>query len=192
MYFNASWNTFIIYFLSVLTLVTAYEVVKQLTSLILRGDARVSMVTLLISSLYSHFYSFWVYFNIFNDDFYAQFWHQALFTSTELLSTVLVYQMCSRTVALKSRNLLAILTVAVFHILCSVVDNFFQNVVRRGGALNQVVRDLGLMSADLLHFVVCLYLLRQMLSTSQQHITRRDIMVSLGTILLLFCVTRSL
>jgi hypothetical protein len=49
-----------------------------------------------------------------------------------------------------------IATIALFHILCGMTDQFYFNVFKMSGKFHQVVRDILLMSTDCLQFCVVL------------------------------------
>ena len=153
-YFNYTWNTLLIYTLLVTSVTLTYEVTKNLVKLIARQQARISMVILLATSIYPHYYTFWSYFNAYNDDFYDQYGHQALFSSTEILSSFCVYQMCSKKWTLSHRKLLIVVTIGAFHIVASAMDQFVYNVVRVGGEWHQFSRDLSFMTVDVLHLII--------------------------------------
>ena len=153
-YFNYTRNTLLIYTLLVTAVTLTYEVTKNLVKLIARQHARMSMVILLATSIYPHYYTFWSYFNAYNDDFYDQFWHQALFSSTEILSSFCVYRMCSKKRTLSHGKLLIVATIGAFHIVASAMDQFVYNVVRVGGEWHQFSRDLSFMAVDVLHLVI--------------------------------------
>ena len=153
-YFNCTWNTFLIYAMVVATMLISYETTKNLVKLVTRQHARVSMVTLMALSVYPHYYTLWSYFNAYNDDFYEQFWHQAVFSVTEVLSSVCVYQMCNSQMALPVRKLLVVINIAVFHIMASAMDQFVVNVIQSGGQWHQFSRDLSFMVIDFVHLIV--------------------------------------
>ena len=181
-YFNCTSNTIIIYILLLVTVILTYEMVKNVTKLVARKQARISMVMLLATSLYPNYYTFWVYFNAFNDDFYKQVWHQAVFSVTELVSSYCVYHMCNRQEDLSLRKLLAVISIAIFHISSSAMDQFVSNVLRRGGKMHQISRDIGLMVCDIIHLIIpTLYLiskLKHVVSLSSQ--IKKDFYLAIG------------
>lgn len=79
-YFNATENTFKIWLMVAGFLVILYECVRWLASLWLSARLRCSMALLFFSSLFSHYYSWWIYINYYNDEFYSQWNHQLIFT----------------------------------------------------------------------------------------------------------------
>lgn len=80
MYFNATENMFKMWTLTVVAIISLYECVKYLVSILSINKMRYSMLMLFGSSLFAHYYSWWMYVNYYNDNFYAQFYHQSLFT----------------------------------------------------------------------------------------------------------------
>ncbi|KAJ1528074.1 hypothetical protein ONE63_007992 [Megalurothrips usitatus] len=150
-YFNATGNTLKIWVLTVAAVILLYECVRQLTFLGLRCRLRLSMTLLFLSSLFSHYYSWWVFVNYWNDDFYSQWNHQLFFTITEVVSTAFVMRLADNRVSLTPFTILSIVGIALIHVLTSGTDQFILNVVRGEGYLHQVMRDLSLMIPDILH-----------------------------------------
>ena len=192
-YFNYTWNTLLIYTLLVTSVTLTYEVSKNLLKLIARQQARMSMVILLAASIYPHYYTFWSYFNAYNDDFYDQFWHQALFSSTEILSSSCVYQMCNQKLTLSLGKLFIVATIGAFHIVASAMDQFVYNVVRVGGEWHQFSRDLSFMAVDVLYLVISSWHLvkssRDFMNSAQ---LRRYMLYPMVTFCLLVTVCRIL
>ncbi|RXG63742.1 hypothetical protein Avbf_05775 [Armadillidium vulgare] len=62
----------------------------------LQFGIRPTMFVLLCSSIFPHYYSYWSFFNYWNDEFYKQFYHQLYFTITELISTAAVLYLLDR------------------------------------------------------------------------------------------------
>ena len=145
---------FKMWILTIIAAIVAYEVVKHLVQLFMHARLRYSMFILFTSVLYSHYYAWWGYINAYNDDFYSQWYHQALFSITELVSTVSVVYLCSKDNAIKPRLLIVIISIAVFHILASGADQFIENVVQGKGAWHQFLRDLGFMIPDMMHIAI--------------------------------------
>jgi hypothetical protein len=54
------------------------------------------MCILFLSVVYPHYYAWWAYFNYYNDDYFAQCYHQLFFTATEMVSTVTVLSLVDR------------------------------------------------------------------------------------------------
>ncbi len=190
-YFNATWNTLVIYCLSAVTLIATYEIVKRTSKLILTRQARLPLVLVLISSFYAHAYSFWTYFNVYNDDYFDQIWHQSIFSSTELVSSILVFQMCRTKSPLNPRKLLTVVSLAAFHIVSSLLDQFFTNVVQGQGEVHQVVRDVGFMTSDLLHVILCSwYLRRQTQGSSVTDLCSQDVQFAVVGVCVLTLMSR--
>lgn len=80
LYFNATQNTMKMWILTVIVVITFYECVKRLTVLILQHRVRYSMLILFALSIFSHYYSWWICINYYNDDYYYQWNHQLFFT----------------------------------------------------------------------------------------------------------------
>ena len=67
------------------------------------------MVILFGSVIYPHYYAWWAYVNYYNDDYYAQFWHQLFFTVTELISTVIVLSLVNSKTPVTPRKVLIVM-----------------------------------------------------------------------------------
>ncbi|XP_066589937.1 uncharacterized protein [Prorops nasuta] len=157
MYFNATTNTLKIWITVVIGIITFYETVKYLTWLAFQQRLRLSMMILFATAVFSHYYSWWVYINYWNDDFYSQWYHQFFFSSTELISTLLVIHLADNKNTITHRKAFGIAAIAILHILAGGWDQFFTNVVRGEGYAHQVVRDLGFMIPDILHVAIPLW-----------------------------------
>ncbi len=166
--------------MSVVAGVLCYETTKHLVRLYQTGTLRKQWLLLLISSIYPHYYTWWSYFNAWNDDFYEQWWHQALFSITELVSTLYVIQLCDLHNSVQRRPIMVIFVIAVFHIVASGLDQFISNVVYQQGEWYQTARDLGFMTVDLLHLVISAHQLLCATSMSTKHW-----MAIIGAVLLL-------
>ena len=64
-------------------------------------------------------------FNAFNDDYYAQVWHQLLFSTTELASTVCVVHMADARNNIKPGMVLFVMRQAVLLYGCGCAKYFF-------------------------------------------------------------------
>ena len=80
-----------------------------LLQLILSGTYRWRMIALFTSVIYPHYYAWWAYVNYYNDDYYAQCWHQLFFSATELLSTGVVLHLISTNSYVTPRKILIIM-----------------------------------------------------------------------------------
>lgn len=161
-YFNSTFNTFKIWVITVIAVVVLYECGKYVFSLVLHKQVRWTMLVLLLSIIYPHYYSWWSYFNYWNDEFYSQWYHQLYFTATEIFSTACVILLANKLRPLSIFPLLVILDVAVAHILVSGFDQLVSNVVRGEGNLHQVLRDVGFFLPDLMHIGVALFEMRRL------------------------------
>lgn len=139
MYFNATSNTLKIWIAIVVGIIIFYETVKYLARLALNRRLRVSMLILFSTAVFSHYYSWWVYINYWNDEFYTQWYHQMFFSITELVSTVLVVHLADQKNPITYRKALAIVAIAILHILAGSWDQFVTNVIRGEGYAHQVL-----------------------------------------------------
>ena len=73
------------------------------------GTYRWRMIASFASVIYPHYYAWWAYVNYYNDDYYAQCWHQLFFTLTELLSTGVVLHLISTQNYVTPRKILIIM-----------------------------------------------------------------------------------
>ncbi|XP_011876615.1 PREDICTED: uncharacterized protein LOC105566859 [Vollenhovia emeryi] len=161
MYFNATTNMLKIWVLIVIGVIAFYETMKHLAKLAIKQRLRQSMMLLFSSALFSNYYSWWVYINYWNDDFYSQWYHQLFFTITELLSTCWVVYLADKKNPITHRKAFGIAAIALLHIVAGGWDQFFENVIRGEGHAHQVIRDLGFMIPDILHVVVPLWLIKR-------------------------------
>ena len=74
-------------------------------------------------------------------------WHQALFTGTEMVSSVVILQLAD---TVSPAKLLAIVSIAGGQVMAG-WDQFVTNVLLYEGFLHQILRDLGFMGPDLLN-----------------------------------------
>ncbi|XP_039290656.1 uncharacterized protein LOC120352734 [Nilaparvata lugens] len=156
-YFNATKNSAKIWILTVIFIIAFYEAICYLATLLINRRLRYSMLILFISAIFSHYYSWWIYVNYWNDDYYSQWNHQMVFTVTELVSTVLVLLLANKSHAFSHYKALAVSVVGLSHIIAGGWDQFVLNVVRGEGRSHQIVRDINLMLPDILHFLVPIY-----------------------------------
>ena len=85
---------------------------KICVAILLASFNRWRFAVLFLSSVYPHYYAYWAVWNYINDDFYDQMWHQALFTSTEILSTVIILRLADSDTPVTPTNLLIIISIA--------------------------------------------------------------------------------
>lgn len=140
MYFNATMNSLKIWITIVVGIVTFYETVKYLIWLAFQQRLRLSMMLLFSTAVFSHYYSWWVYINYWNDDFYSQWYHQLFFSITELISTFLVVHLADKKNLITHRKAFGIIAIAILHIVAGGWDQFVANVVRGEGYAHQVNR----------------------------------------------------
>ncbi|KAK0161196.1 hypothetical protein PV327_009693 [Microctonus hyperodae] len=191
MYFNATPNTFKIWAAVVIGVITFYETTKYLAWLTFHCRLRLGMLILFISAIFSHYYSWWVYINYWNDDFYSQWYHQLFFSITELISTILVVLIADNKTNMSHRKALTISGIGLLHIFAGSWDQFIRNVLRGEGYAHQVVRDLGFMIPDILHVIIPLYYLQwrnfdnELPGThfKNDSTIKRDLMFMLGLVL---------
>jgi len=153
-YFNVTIQTFLIWSSTIISVIALYESIKYLIGLAFKSQLRYRMLIVFLSSVYPHYYSWWSYFNYFNDDFYSQFTHQLLFSVTELASTLMVLHLANSNIKSEPSKLLFVMTIAASHVFVSCWDQFISNVIMREGYLHQVLRDIGFMLPDIIHIVL--------------------------------------
>lgn len=135
---------------------------------------------------------------------------------TELISTSFVLHLANVENVVTSRKTLAIVGIAILHILASGVDQFISNVFRGEGyphqvigsffetniiqlqfclEMLQVVRDLGFMIPDVMHLMLPLWLLRQTRKESfstrpfyRDRNLRRDVVLMFFMVAVLFTI----
>ncbi|KAI8501793.1 PREDICTED: uncharacterized protein LOC109477293 [Branchiostoma belcheri] len=161
MYFNITPQALKMWTLTVVTILMVHECICYIIRIFLNSKIRTSMLLLLVSVVHSHYYSWWVLWGYYNDDFYAQWPHQMFFTLTELMSTVLVLWQLDEATPLSPRLTLVIADIALLHILAGGIDQFVLNVIFGLGERHQVLRDLAFMSSDIIYLIVaCIELAR--------------------------------
>ena len=150
-YFNTTWQTGVMWAITLGYVLALYECVRHLASLHTRGRLRWRFAVLFLASVYPHYYAWWTVWNYLNDDFYEQMWHQALFTGTELVSTAVILSLADTDTPVSPLTLLAIMSIAAGHVMAAGWDQFVTNVLLYEGFLHQILRDLGFMGPDLLN-----------------------------------------
>ena len=153
-YFNTTTETMEIWIMSVLTFIYLYECVKYLVNLHLKKKLRYAFALLYVISIYPNYYTFWMYFNYINDNFYSQFYHQLFFSMTEFVSSCVLIYLCKQDRRPHWIPVLTVVSIAVCHALVSASDQFISNVILQQGTSIQWSRDLGLMSSDVLNIFV--------------------------------------
>ena len=153
-YFNVTPQTLKIWTVTLCYVLATYETCKFITKLSFRRQLRLFMLVPLLASIYPHYYGWWSYFNYWNDDFYFQWNHQLFFSMTELISTILVLLMCDASRPLHWPELLAVIDIALVHIITSSGDQFWTNIIQNRGMWHQRIRDIGFMIPDLINVAV--------------------------------------
>ena len=154
MYFNATSNSIKIWLTTVTCILLLYETLKYQCNLLFNFQLRILMGILFISSLFSHYYTWWVYVNYWNDDFYRQWNHQLFFTITEIISTSLVLHMSNKNNRIIPKKIIIVMSIALIHILAGGVDQFIVNIFYGEGDTHQILRDLAFIVPDILHLIL--------------------------------------
>ena len=140
MYFNATSNSLKIWSTVVIGVVAFYETAKYLTWLAFHARLRFGMLILFISAIFSHYYSWWVYINYWNDDFYSQWYHQMFFSVTELISTIFVVLLADSKRPVTNKKAFIVSSIGLIHIFAGSWDQFITNVLRGEGYAHQACR----------------------------------------------------
>ncbi|XP_069179412.1 uncharacterized protein [Procambarus clarkii] len=191
-YFNITSNTLKIWIVTALAVILLYETIKRIVRIYIDGKVRWSMVVLLGASVYPHYYSWWSYFNYWNDDFYSQWNHQLFFSFTELASTITVVYLIDKNIGVTARRALIITDIAIIHIMTSGFDQFVNNVVQGNGMLHQVLRDIFFMIPDILHLILPLLELKKIAHSrnvpTAYLISNKEFFSSVGFVLCGWCL----
>ena len=150
-YFNTTWQAGVMWTVTMMAVIGLYESIKYLVTLLRAGKLRWRFAVLFLSSVYPHYYAWWTVWNYFNDDFYEQMSHQFLFTSTEMVSTVVILQLANTDHELSPGQLMTIVAIASGHVMAAGWDQFVTNVLLYEGFLHQILRDIGFMIPDILN-----------------------------------------
>jgi len=95
---------------------------------------------------------------------------QTLFTVTELTSTLVVLTLCDSDRQLSAGPVLTVLTISLFHVVGAASDQFVTNLFLSKAETYKRLRDVGLMTSDLLHLAVASsWLRRHVTSSSTKH-----------------------
>ena len=160
-YFNTTWQAAVMWTITVVAVLALYESVKYIIKLFLIRRLRWKFALLFVCSVYPHYYAFWAVWNYINDDFYDQMKHQFLFTSTEVVSSIVILQLADRDVNASPDKLLVIIAIAAGHVMAAGWDQFVTNVLLYEGFLHQILRDVGFMIPDLLNIYLPIKELQQ-------------------------------
>ena len=170
-----------------------YELLRYLVQLHQRKKLCYKAFILLLFSICPDYYSWWIYFNAFNDSFYSQLLHQFIFSSTELLSTIAIVLLCNKDVKNCKNKYLIIYFVSIFHILCSSVDQFLENVIFGKGKSHQQSRDIMLMFGDVINLASSLIMLRLSVNSNDSPCTvRRPIVLLFGLAIVCTVIVKNL
>ena len=115
------------------------------------------MFFLCLINIYPNYYSWWSYFNYYNDDFYSQLHHQLFFSVTELAVTSLVLNLTNTNNQIISWKIYIIICINFAHILIGGLDQFVEQLIFGEGYNFLKARDIGLVLPDVLHIVICLW-----------------------------------
>ena len=110
-----------------------------------------------------------------------------------MLSTYLIVPLCDVSNSPTPRRCLAVLTIAMFHVITAGYDQFTTNVLRSEGAWHQWSRDVGFMAVDAAYVVMAMRWWFEML---RQHcgrhhgapVTRDELLLAVISVMLLFIV----
>jgi len=107
-YFNCNVTTCKLWIITVIAVISLYEAAKYVHFVLATGCARVRMIALLLLTIYPHYYSWWMFINYYNDDYFEQYWHQVFFFLTELCSTGFVLSSINKEIPFTHQKLLMI------------------------------------------------------------------------------------
>ncbi|KAK3592783.1 hypothetical protein CHS0354_003225 [Potamilus streckersoni] len=154
MYFNTTQQTFKIWLLTLSFILVFFECLKHLLSLWLHSRLRWTMFALFISDIFPHYYSWWMSFNYYNDDYYEQFYHQLFFSATELIATVFVVKLCDSNVKVTLEKVVPIVSISCIHLFVGGLDQFVAQLLLGEGTLFQKFRNLGFLFPDFIHVII--------------------------------------
>ena len=143
-----------IWLITIAAILAFYEGIKHVTRLYAEGLLRYSMLFLLIIDIHAHYYSWWMYVNYFNDDFYLQIFHQTFFSVTEIVSSVIIFSLCSIEYEITNWKLMVTISISIVHLLIGGLDQFVKQLIFMEGKAFQRFRNLGFMIPDILHIVI--------------------------------------
>ena len=92
---------------------------------------------------------------------------QAVFSTTEVVSTALVLGQVNTDQKPSARSMLAVLVIASAHVFAAGRDQFVDNVLYGSGADHQRARDVGFMLVDVLHLIIPYLTLRSLKSSAK-------------------------
>lgn len=112
-----------------------------------------------------------------------------------MISTAFVIHLADKSHQTTSKKCLPVIGIAILHILAGGADQFISNVLKGNGFAHQVIRDLGFMIPDILHFVVPIWLLKR--SKKEDSLSqlfykdkslRKDVTVMFVIVIILFTI----
>lgn len=187
-YFNVTRETLIIWTLTILFLILGYESFKRITTLWMKGRLRLIMLFLFLVNIYPNYFTWWVYFNYFNDGYHLQFYHQLFFTLTEFVSTYIVLLLCDKKVTVLPWHIHVISGTALTHIIVGSLDQFVLHLILGREELHKKTRDVALLVPDVLYLIVPVYELRKVMVRERTHICslvmKKDFILTISTIFL--------
>lgn len=179
-YFNATFDTLIIWIMTFGTIIVAYEAFKRLLNLYSAGNLRWRMLLLFILDIYPNYFSYWVYFNYTNDGFYKQVYHQLFFTTTELFSTWNVFRLCAKDSKVEPVAAMSIIVIGLIHIILGGIDQFFAQLILLQEPFYRRIRSLNIVLPDILHVVLTVQEMAIEKQTSFRRIfTRKELLCGL-------------
>lgn len=145
-----------IWLTTIAAILAFYEGIKHVTRLYAEGMLRYSMLFLLVIDIHAHYYSWWMYVNYFNDDYYVQIVHQTFFSVTEIVSSVIILNLCSIKYEITNWKLMVTISISIVHLLIGGLDQFVKQLIFMEGKSFQRFRNLGFMIPDILLIFVLL------------------------------------
>ncbi|XP_067950857.1 uncharacterized protein [Watersipora subatra] len=136
-YFNATLNAYKIWCLVVVGLIVAYECFKHILSCFMDKDIRYTMTILFLSTIYPHYYSWWNYFNYYNEQFYEQWYHQLYFTISEIISSGIIIHLIRASNKLENFHILPVFAINLSHVIIGSLDQFVINLIYGFGSRPQ-------------------------------------------------------
>uniref|UniRef100_A0A8D8YUX8 Uncharacterized protein n=1 Tax=Cacopsylla melanoneura TaxID=428564 RepID=A0A8D8YUX8_9HEMI len=187
-YFNATCTAFKMWLLSIVFIIVLYESMKLLIWLGLQWKLRISMCIIFLASIFPHYYTWWCFMNYYNDEYYHQWYHQLVFSISEMFSSCMILYLCNISHDTTRYKLCFIIGIALIHVCVSSVDQFVSNVLQGEGYSHQIASSVSSSSSILCsnslrivssRFIFSIFLpsprsrLRMTLGNTKQVYTRR-------------------
>ncbi|CAH1780823.1 unnamed protein product, partial [Owenia fusiformis] len=192
LYFNATLNSMKIWITTVIFILALNETLKYLLKLWRHQKLRKKMFCLVAMTTYPHYYAWWVYLTYYNEEFYLQWSHQTVFTITEIISTLLVLNLCNTENPMSLWKLLFIININTAHLITGGFDQFYRQLVSTG-YIWQNSRNIGLMVPDIFHILICLFEIRRLAKEkkvwSYELFYKEEYMLSFSLILVFYVLT---